>query len=445
MSGIAQGFASDSLDVPNPCILGSMSNLCRSVGAPIRWLAVGISVLSVLGCRTEIGPGSERSLQPQRLRVATFNIEDLRTEELTDPESVRARAAAAILQRLRPDVLVLNEIAYDQEGAPGWREGQDPGVNARRFSENFLARSQGQGLEPLRMDSFMAPVNTGIASGFDLDNDGSIRTEYPPLPPLGQDSRSPAGRAYGGDCWGFGTYPGQYAMAILVGESLEIERADVRTFRKLPWASMPGALEPVDPDSGEKWYSSEEWAQFRLASKSLWDIPVRLSNGARVHFLLSHPTPPAFDGPEKRNQKRNHDEIRFWADYLDGADYIVDDAGVPGGLAQATPFVIVGDLNADPSKGRSLDNPIRKFVLDNPRVRGEFVPVAEAPEPGDQGSLDRADTASWGMRVDYVLPSVEIEILGGQVVRPERTPDKSSQVSDHFVVYLDLSVSGAES
>jgi hypothetical protein len=295
------------------------------------------------------------------------------------------------------------------------------------------------------MDSFMAPVNTGLASGFDLDNDGSIRTDYPPLLPLGQDSRTVDGLAYGGDSWGFGTYPGQYAMAFLVGQGLQIERAEVRTFQRLLWRSMPGALEPVDPDSGEKWYSSEEWAEFRLASKSQWDIPVILSNGSRVHFLLSHPTPPAFDGSEQRNQKRNHDEIRFWADYLDGADYIVDDVGVRGGLEPARLFVIVGDLNADPNKGRSLDNPIRKSILDNPRVRGEFVPVWSDGETVDGGGLDRADTASWGMRVDYVLPSVEMEILGGEVVRPERTTNTGSRVSDHFVVYLDLLVPGADS
>ena len=83
---------------------------------------------------------------------------------------------------------------------------------------------------------------------------------------------------------------------------------------------MPGALAPSDPESGENWYSPEEWAAFRLASKSFWDVPVSLPNGSEVRFLLSHPSPPAFDGPEKRNQRRNHDEIRFWADYLDGAE-----------------------------------------------------------------------------------------------------------------------------
>ncbi len=53
-----------------------------------------------------------------------------------------------------------------------------------------------------------------------------------------------------------------------------------------------------------------------------------------LHLLASHPTPPAFDGPEDRNGRRNHDEIRFWNDYLDRAEigYIRDDAGLAGGL-----------------------------------------------------------------------------------------------------------------
>jgi endonuclease/exonuclease/phosphatase family metal-dependent hydrolase len=404
----------------------------------------GFAALLACGCEAPPDPGLEVRTQPVRIRVATYNIEDLRTEELMDPGAERLRAAAATIQRLRPDILVINEIPYDQEGAPDWQEGQTAGSNAQRFSENFLATSQGDALDPVLMEALMAPVNTGIASGHDLDNDGTIQSTYPPLPPLGQDSRSAEGRAYGGDAWGFGTYPGQYGMAILVRHPLQIRRDLVRTFQTLLWSRMPGALAPIDPESGENWYSPREWAAFRLASKSFWDVPVRLPNGSEVSFLLSHPSPPAFDGPEKRNQKRNHDEIRFWADYLDGADYIVDDAGRPGDLAAEALFVIVGDMNADPDEGGSLDNPIQRLILDHPRVQGEFVPRAqETPGTLGGGELDPDDTSDWGqlgMRVDYVLPSAGIEILGGAVVRPDSGSSGFVHVSDHFVVYLDLSV-----
>ena len=99
---------------------------------------------------------------------------------------------------------------------------------------------------------------------------------------------------------------------------------------------MPGAMLPDDPatPAPADWYSPEELDVFRLSSKSHWDLPIRIGRET-VHFLVSHPTPPVFDGPEDRNGTRNFDEIRFWADYVRGgrrAAYIYDDEGRYGGL-----------------------------------------------------------------------------------------------------------------
>jgi 3-phytase len=91
---------------------------------------------------------------------------------------------------------------------------------------------------------------------------------------------------------------------------------------------MPDALLPDDPSTPapNDWYSAEELAAFRLSSKSHWDVPIEIG-GAVVYVLVSHPTPPVFDGPEDRNGTRNNDEIRFWADYVTPhrGDYIYDD------------------------------------------------------------------------------------------------------------------------
>ena len=47
-----------------------------------------------------------------------------------------------------------------------------------------------------------------------------------------------------------------------------------------------------------------------------------------MHVLVSHPTPPTFDGPEDRNGLRNADEIAFWKQYVAVATpALVDDAG----------------------------------------------------------------------------------------------------------------------
>ncbi|MBL8965309.1 MAG: endonuclease/exonuclease/phosphatase family protein, partial [Phycisphaerae bacterium] len=170
-----------------------------------------------------------------------------------------------------------------------------------------------------------------------------------------------------------------------------------RTFRKLPWAYMDGAALPTDPE-GKPWYSQEEAKYFRLSSKSHWDVPVELPSGAVVHFLCSHPTPPAFDGPEHRNKKRNHDEIRFWADYVnDTGGYIVDDEGVGGGLPRAASFVVLGDLNADPERGDSFRNPILNQLGAVKRLNLAFVPRAEVAQgqPGPGSPI----TSAFGLRV----------------------------------------------
>ena len=84
-------------------------------------------------------------------------------------------------------------------------------------------------------------------------------------------------------------------------------------------------------------------AQLRLSSKTHADVGVAVptvDGGFReVRVLISHPTPPVFDGPEDRNGRRNRDEIRFWSIHLDRPEA----AGVPA--------VLLGDLNADPFDG----------------------------------------------------------------------------------------------
>ena len=74
-----------------------------------------------------------------------------------------------------------------------------------------------------------------------------------------------------------------------------------------------------------------------------------------------------FDGAEDRNGTRNHDEIRFWADYVEDASYIYDDAGVYGGLGGGARFVIAGDQNSDPLDGDSIPGAIQQ-LLDHRRI-----------------------------------------------------------------------------
>lgn len=210
------------------------------------------------------------------------------------------------------------------------------------------------------------------------------------------------------------------------------------------------------------WYSPEELDIFRLASKSFWDVPIDV-DGEIIHVLASHPTPPVFDGPEDRNGLRNHDEIRFWADYITpGIDYIYDDLGNLGGLAADASFVIVGDQNADPFDGDSFDNAIAQ-LLDNPRVNDSVTPAsAGGTDAADrQGGVNAShggdpafDTADFGdedpgnLRVDYVLPADNLDIVNAGIFWPASDDPLfpvSDVSSDHRLVWVDVEMEATQS
>lgn len=369
-----------------------------------------------------------------KIRVATYNTSLYSDEDgglIRDLEgdSAHARKIAAVLQRVRPDLVLLNEFDYDEAHRA-----------ADLFQQRYLEVAQAGGGEALKYPyRYLAPVNTGVPSGLDLDGNGEAGGN---------------GRARGNDAWGYGLHPGQYGMLVL--SKYPIDAAGVRTFQLLRWSAMPGALRPVDPASGESFYPDATWKQLRLSSKSHWDVPVRTPGGA-THFLVSHPTPPVFDGPEDRNGKRNHDEIRLWSEYLSPGDksWLCDDQDRCGGLADDARFVIAGDLNNDPVDGDGSHEAILE-LLEHPRVMRQPTPRSEgggevarayagkgiarrgAPEhvTGDFGPKAGA------MRLDYVLPSTGFGLIGNGVFWPPAASEeaKIADGSDHHLVWVDLSV-----
>ena len=130
------------------------------------------------------------------LRFATFNASLNRNfdgelvQELSTPDDPQIRNVAEIVQRVRPDVLLINEFDFVAGGEA-----------VRLFQRNYLSVSQ-NGARPIRFDhTFVAPSNTGIASGKDLDNNGVVDT-------------TPGDITYGNDSFGFGEYPGRFGMAV---------------------------------------------------------------------------------------------------------------------------------------------------------------------------------------------------------------------------------------
>lgn len=395
----------------------------------IRLLSATFALLIVAGCRSasdRSDPVPDGIAATNSLRVATFNVSFYADDSGRLAQMLRAGDAkvlnvVSVIQRVRPDILLLNEFDYE---------------SGNRSVDVFRDRLRQARPDSIGIDYpyyFRAEVNTGVQSGHDLNRNGKL------------------GDA--GDAWGFGAYPGQYGMLVL--SRYPIDASALRSFRDFRWQDMPGALRP--PGAGGKgWFDDDVvWSQLRLSSKSHWDLPIDTPLG-RLHLLTMHPTPPVFDGPEDRHGRRNHDEIRLFADYIDPAraQYLIDDQGRRGAIEADAGFVVLGDFNADPVDGDSVPGAIQR-LLQHPRINAGFVPrsagaLAKSAADGTSNAEHQGDPAadtgdflepdSGNLRIDYVLPSTDFEVVDGGVFWP--APDSSdaelASASDHHMVWLDL-------
>ena len=221
----------------------------------------------------------------ETVRFATFNSSLSREAPgellaaMRTPDDPKAKAVAAIIQAARPDVLLLQE--FDHGGGGG---DYDPdGEALRLFQQNYLGVAQQDDLQPIAYEHvYIAPSNTGLPTGLDLNGDGLV------APCEGAEVGTPA---YAADCHGYGLFPGQYAFVIL--SKYPIDHENVFTLQEKRWH-----------DSGSKmpsnYYSDRAAATLRLSSKNHVRLPLTIECSDFI-IAAAHPTPPVFDGPEDRN------------------------------------------------------------------------------------------------------------------------------------------------
>lgn len=397
---------------------------------PLVWLAVFFATVA--------------HAAPLQVRVATYNASLNRPSDgqlaadLSTGSNAQARQVAETLQRVRPDILLINEFDYDPA---------NPSLARDRFHNNYLAVGQ-NGQAPLNYPyRYAAASNTGVASGFDLDNNGFANTTIPPA-----NASATVKDNYGNDCFGFGWFPGQYSFVVY--STYPMETSATRTFRSFKWRDMPAAAIP------QGWYTPAELDVFRLSSKNHVDLRIEVKPGQVLELLASHPTPPSFDGAEDRNGRRNHDEIRFWADYISNASYIYDDDGGTGGLNNGLRdprFIILGDLNADPIDGDSFQGAINQ-LRNHPLINASPNPTSlggpqqsflqggrNTSHLGDPAfdTADFGDSSVGNLRVDHILPSKSGFIVANSGVFWPLTSDPTFglvSASDHRLVWMDLTL-----
>lgn len=331
------------------------------------------------------------------LRIAFWNVDLTRAgpgmllRDLERGRDAHIKAVVAMIVRLSPDILVLDGFDADYR-------------NLALGRLALLVRRQGADYPYL----YSRMPNSGLATGFDLDGDGRTRGA--------------------GDAQGFGAFPGQRGMAIL--SRLPILSGKVRDYSALLWRALPGAKMPRWRD-GTPFPSAVARTVQRLASRVFWDVPVRMPDGRALHLLVSHASPPGFDGPENRNGLRNRDEIRFWSLFLAGK------IGRTRPWPAARPFVIAADLNADPRGGQEGVDALRR-LLDNALLNDPWSATsggggtAPVTVMWPDGALPR------GMRVDYLLPSRALALKGAGIVWPPPRGVDEAALPRHRMIWVEV-------
>ncbi len=160
------------------------------------WRAIAIFVLFAVG-----------PVSAETLRVATYNAGLSRSgpgvllADLQKPPKEEIATALGVIQAVRPDVILLSRIDYDLRG--------------RALDALAMRLAEGpDGIDyPHR---YVAPVNSGVPTGRDLDGD-TLKM----------------GR---GDAFGWGAFPGDGGMGIL--SRFPIDDAAARTFQNFLWADL---------------------------------------------------------------------------------------------------------------------------------------------------------------------------------------------------------------
>lgn len=313
-------------------------------------------------------------------------------QDLTKAKDPQILAVVQVIVVLDADVLLLTGVDYDARG-------EALAAFARLLT---AAGADYPHLLPLR-------PNTGVATGRDLNADGQL----------------------GGprDAQGYGRFAGEGGMAVL--SRLPLLPDQMRDFSSFLWADLPDTLMPkADPARDIQ----------RLSSTGHYEIPLQTPNGGTLRLLAFHATPPVFDGPEDRNGRRNHDEAAFWLHLLNG--------DLPA-RAPAPPYILLGQTNLDPADGEGRPQAIRSLLshpaLQDPAPRGNNL-RQDAGQRGDAA----LDTALYdklgGRRVEVILPSVDLAVVGTGVLWPHDDDPLAATLtaaSRHRPLWVDVTLPDA--
>jgi hypothetical protein len=342
--------------------------------------------------------------QADEIRIAHYNVgldrdgPGLLLQDIQSGSDEQIIVITQIIQHINPQVLALNGFDIDTD------------LVALRTFQDVL---KGQGVN---LPYLYAPMqNSGVPSNLDLDRDGRF----------GESE----------DNFGYGDFRGQSAMALLSAFPFSSAPLD---FTSTLWRDLPNAEWPV-LKNGQPFFSDEIISVLPVHSVGAWDVKIETPKGA-LSILMSHSTPPVFDGPENANGIRNKMEILFWQNYLE---------------TKSGHFVMALGLNADPYDGDGATRAVQA-LLSNSKLQDpaptsigaeRAFPESKHQNPSNQDTVDWREPRPGNLRVDYILPSSGLTVRNSGVFWPVPENKEADWVEQaqslgtrHKLVWIDLSL-----
>ena len=242
--------------------------------------------------------------------------------------------------------------------------------------------------------SFALPPNSMVPTALDLNRDGRL-----------------------GDRQTWARYAGEGAMLLLSQQPIKLQFH----LNDLLWRDVQSAVLPVY-ENGDAFLSPEVAEVQKLVGQGFWVVNVAGQDGA-ITLVLFQNQAPLFDGSEGLSCCRNRGQLSLLTQVMDGEFGTFPDKR----------FVLMGNANLDPKRGQGDRDSIAALLRD-PRVKD---PDPISAQGGDV-------TAIWekagAMRVSYILPSHDWQVLRSKVVWPISGPlrEATEQASRHRMIWMDI-------
>ncbi len=282
--------------------------------------------------------------------------------DLINNNDPQLTAVQDLIAQADAEILVLTDFDYDAFGYA---------------ASALIANLEERGA--LYPHHFAIEPNSGLQTGYDLDQNGKFGEPR--------------------DAQGYGRFLGDGGILILSRCPLSL----VEDYSKLLWRDFANNRFP--PETPEEIKSAQ-----RLSSS----VHLVLNVDCTPQFALAvfAATPPVFDGPEQRNDRRNADEISLWTKWVE---------------ARSSPFVIAGNANLDPNKGEGYREAMQS-LLSSETITDPLAYQDTAFWPTDFGGT---------LRVSYVLPSRDFEVVAAGVMHTQ-------EIGPHGFVWAKIALGSEE-